>query len=210
MNASQIWIFSVGFIAQILFAARIIVQWFQSEKAKKSLSPAIFWQLSLMGSIVFLIYGILRKDFAIIFGQCLVYYIYIRNLHFKNKWILIHSGLRWIVLLAPLITLSYLFLSSPGNLYEVLSNKDIPRWLMIWGTLGQIVFTSRFFIQWIDSEVQKQSVLNKRFWITSLIGSIMIITYAAYRYDPVLFVGHLGGLIAYSRNLMISVNMNKR
>jgi len=210
MNAPQLWIFTVGFIAQILFAARIIVQWFQSEKAKKSLSPAICWQVSLLGSMTFLVYGVLRKDFAIIFGQCLVYYIYVRNLHLKKRWILIPKGVRWLALFAPVITLAYLFFTSPGNLYEVFSNSNIPRWLMILGLIGQIVFTSRFFIQWIDSEVQKQSVLNLRFWIISLIGSIMIITYALFRRDPVLFIGHLGGLIAYSRNLMISININNR
>ncbi|MDP4132209.1 MAG: lipid-A-disaccharide synthase N-terminal domain-containing protein [Bacteroidota bacterium] len=203
MKEADLWVFAVGFLAQLFFFARMIIQWFKSEVAGKSLSPLIFWQLSLLGSIIFLIYGILRKDLAIIFGQCLVYYIYVRNLHLKQRWTLIPGIIRWIILFAPLVAFGYLFFTSPGNLMEALTNKDIPLWLKLWGILGQFIFTLRFFMQWIDSEAIKQSILSQRFWVTSLIGSAMIIIYAVFRYDPVLFLGQLGGLVVYVRNLMI-------
>jgi lipid-A-disaccharide synthase-like uncharacterized protein len=179
-------------------------QWIRSEKAGRSLSPTIFWQLSILGSIIFLIYGILRKDIAIIIGQCLVYYIYIRNLHFKGRWRLLPAIIRWIILLIPLLSIFYLFSSGSANFLEVLANKKIPLWLKIWGILGQVVFTTRFYIQWLDSELKKQSVLSRRFWSISAAGSIMIIIYAVFRYDPVLFLGQLAGLVVYTRNLMIS------
>lgn len=210
MNQTQLWIYAIGFTAQLLFAARMIIQWFQSEKARISLSPTIFWQLSLIGSLVFLIYGILRKDFAIVLGQSLVYYIYIRNLHLKNSWKLLPQGFRWLVLLAPLLTLAYLFSNVPGNIYEILSNKSISLWLKIWGSAGQIIFTFRFYIQWIDSESKKQSILSQRFWLFSLVGSIMIISYAVFRRDPVLLLGQLTGMIIYVRNLMLFYNMRNR
>lgn len=203
MKETPLWVFAVGFSAQLLFAARMIVQWFQSEKAGKSLSPTIFWQLSLLGSIIFLFYGILRRDFAIVLGQCLVYYIYIRNLHLKNRWTLMHLGFRWLVLLMPLLTLVYLFSNYPGNIYEILSNKGIPLWLMIWGSIGQIVFTLRFYVQWIDSESKKESILSQWFWMFSLFGSVMILSYAFFRRDPVLLLGQFAGMMIYIRNLMI-------
>ena len=184
MNGTQLWIFTIGFSAQLLFAARMIIQWFKSEKAGKSLSPTIFWQLSLLGSIIFLLYGILRKDFAIVLGQCLVYYIYIRNLHLKNSWVLLPLGFRWMVYLVPILTLAYLFSNYPGNIFEILSNKGISPWLKIWGSIGQIVFTLRFYIQWIDSERNKESVLSQRFWLVSIFGSAMILIYAVFRRDP--------------------------
>lgn len=203
MKEPNPWIFIIGFMAQIAFSGRMIVQWFKSEKAGKSLSPAIFWQLSLLGSVLFLIYGILRKDLAIIIGQCLVYYIYIRNLHLKQQWNSFPVIIRWLILSAPIAALLYLFSTTSGNVTEALANKNIPVWLKIWGILGQIVFTLRFYIQWLDSESLKESVLTRRFWFVSMTGSLMIISYAVFRYDPVLFLGQIAGLVVYVRNLMI-------
>ncbi len=207
---NHLLIFSVGIIAQLLFAARMIVQWFQSEKAGRPLSPVLFWQLSLMGAIIFFIYGILRKDFAIVLGQLIVYFIYIRNLHLKKQWQTLMPVFRWVVYLVPVASLAYLFSSAPGNLKEIISNSDIPLWLKIWGTLGQIIFTFRFILQWIDSESQKESVLSNRFWIISLIGSGMIIIYAAFRLDPILFLGQAGGAIVYLRNLVLGFRHQKQ
>ncbi|MBQ0788003.1 MAG: lipid-A-disaccharide synthase N-terminal domain-containing protein, partial [Oceanihabitans sp.] len=41
------------------------------------------------------------------------------------------------------------------------------------------------------------------FWLLSLIGSTLILTYAIIRKDPVLFIGQLFGAVIYSRNLML-------
>ena len=77
---NSIIIYSIGFLAQILFSSRLIIQWFYSEKKNKIITPSIFWILSLLGSFLLFIYGYLRNDFAIMIGQSLTYFIYIRNL----------------------------------------------------------------------------------------------------------------------------------
>jgi len=203
MNLSSLWIFAVGFTAQLLFAARMIVQWVKSEKAGKSLSPVIFWQLSILGSMIFLLYGILRHDFAIVLGQILVYFIYVRNLHLQEQWRPIPLIFRLIVIIAPIITLVYLLSDNHGNLTSLLKNDEITLPLKIWGSVGQVIFTLRFYVQWFDSEAKNESVLTKRFWFVSILGSFMIIIYAAFRFDPVLFLGQLSGLVIYLRNLML-------
>ena len=203
MSASPVWVFAVGFTAQLLFAARMIVQWVKSEKAGKPLSPVIFWQLSILGSLVFLLYGILRHDFAIVLGQTLVYFIYIRNLHLKEQWRPIPLIFRIFVIVAPFITVVYLLFDLHGNFSSLLKNEDISLPLLIWGSVGQLIFTLRFYVQWIDSESKNESVLTRRFWLVSLVGSVMIIIYAVFRYDPVLFLGQLTGLVIYLRNLML-------
>jgi lipid-A-disaccharide synthase-like uncharacterized protein len=203
MSSSPFWIFGVGFAAQLFFAARMIVQWVKSEQAGKPLSPVIFWQLSLIGSLLFLFYGILRHDFAIILGQLLVYFIYIRNLHLKMRWSTIHRSFRIFIVTFPLVALGFLLTNDHGIFYSDLANKEIPFPLLIWGSAGQVIFTLRFYIQWFDSESNHESVLTRRFWLFSLIGSLMIITYAVLRYDPVLLIGQLSGLIVYLRNLML-------
>jgi len=203
MSVSSFWIFAVGFTAQLLFAARMIVQWMKSEKAGKSLSPVIFWQLSILGSLIFLLYGILRHDFAIVLGQILVYFIYVRNLHLKDRWRPIPLIFRFVVIVAPIITMGYLLSDTHGNLTSLLKNEDISRPLQIWGSIGQVIFTLRFYVQWIDSESKNESVLTDRFWIVSGVGSFMIIIYAVLRFDPVLLLGQLSGLVIYLRNFML-------
>lgn len=47
------------------------------------------------------------------------------------------------------------------------------------------------------------SELPAGFWLLSLFGSLLIVSYAIVRLDPVLIVGQSFGLVAYTRNLMI-------
>ena len=88
---SQWIIYGLGFLAQGFFSLRILVQWIMSEKAKKVVSPTIFWVFSIAGSYLFFVYGWLRNDFAIMFGQVISYYIYIWNLKVKGAWDVIRT-----------------------------------------------------------------------------------------------------------------------
>jgi len=91
---NNILIISLGFLAQALFFTRTIAQWFKSEQEGEVISPTIYWQISLLASILLLTYGILRNDFAIVVGQFLVYSIYIRNLQLKNAWQKMHWAVK--------------------------------------------------------------------------------------------------------------------
>ena len=66
-------IYSIGFLAQILFSSRLVIQWITSEKQRKVITPTTFWTLSLIASFLLFIYGYLRLDFAIMLGQSLTY-----------------------------------------------------------------------------------------------------------------------------------------
>ena len=83
----NVWmIYGIGFTAQILFSGRSILQWALSEKNQRVITPILFWQLSLIASFLLFVYGYLRNDFAIMLGQILTYFIYIRNMHFQKQW----------------------------------------------------------------------------------------------------------------------------
>jgi lipid-A-disaccharide synthase-like uncharacterized protein len=69
-----------GIVAQILFTARMVVQWLASERAGRSVVPVAFWVLSLVGGLMTLAYGIQRREAVIIMGQVLAVFIYIRNI----------------------------------------------------------------------------------------------------------------------------------
>ena len=77
-------IYALGFLAQICFSARLLIQWIISEKEKQVVSPTLFWLLSLLGSYLLFFYGWLRNDFAIILGQLISYYIYLEFEHEKQ------------------------------------------------------------------------------------------------------------------------------
>jgi lipid-A-disaccharide synthase-like uncharacterized protein len=198
---NHLLIIILGFLAQILFFIRIIAQWFKSEKEGEVLSPVIFWQISLVASILMLTYGILRHDFAIVVGQLLVYLIYIRNLQLKNAWKSMHWLARVLAIVVPLGYVYWLIFS--GHFRSILKNEEVSAFWLIWGTLAQIVFISRFFYQWIFSEKEKDSVFPLGFWIISIAGSAMIFTYSIPRLDPVLFASHGFGMFVYSRNILL-------
>lgn len=201
-------VYSIGFLAQALFSARLLVQWMKSEKAGKSMSPAIFWQLSILASWLLFLYGLLRNDFAIILGQVIAYTIYIRNLQLQNRWKSLPFITRILALASPVIAVVSIMQNWELHHKLLFKNDEITLILLLWGVAGQIIFTFRFIYQWIYSENMGKSCLPLGFWIISIIGSCMILSYAIYRADPVLFIGQGFGMIVYSRNIIL-IRKNK-
>jgi len=200
---NQYLVFGVGFLAQSLFSARLLVQWISSEKAGRVLSPVLFWQLSVIASFLLMVYGILRQDLAIIAGQTITYCIYIRNLHYHGSWQRLPRPFRAMGWLFPVIAILWLSLGKHHSFSTIIFNDQISLNLMIWGVAGQIVFTCRFIYQWLYMEKAKESILPLGFWVISVIGSLMVVSYAVSRRDPVLFVGQIFGLAIYGRNIRI-------
>lgn len=194
----------IGFTAQFFFSARILVQWVLSERARRVLSPTVFWVLSIAGSYLLCLYGWLRDDFAIVFGQFISYYIYLWNLNIKGVWKRVPLPLRYLLLLTPVVALAALMTDGETVARAFFRNADIPLWLVLFGSAGQVVFTLRFVYQWLYSRRRHESLLPAGFWIISLVGSLTIISYAIIRRDPVLIVGQAFGLVAYTRNLGLS------
>ncbi|WP_320112594.1 lipid-A-disaccharide synthase N-terminal domain-containing protein [Draconibacterium orientale] len=208
MNNYNWYIYIIGFIAQGLFSSRLIIQWFLSEKQKKVVTPSLFWVLSLLASFMLFVYGYLRDDFAIMLGQSLTYFIYIRNLQLQGKWEKIHTGLRWLIYVVPVALVVYYFNNNIIDVDKLLKNEAIPPWLLSLGIVSQILFTFRFVYQWLYSEKHKESTLPMGFWLLSNLGSLLILIYAIIRKDPVLFVGHLMGISIYTRNIILLVKQN--
>ncbi|MBP6249360.1 MAG: lipid-A-disaccharide synthase N-terminal domain-containing protein [Bacteroides graminisolvens] len=196
-------VFGIGFLAQALFSARLVIQWLLSEKARKVVSPTSYWQISILASYLLFVYGWLRDDFAIILGQYISYYIYIWNLNTKNHWKELPAFIRLVLLLTPVLVIIYLLLTWDINGPRLFRNANIPLGLLIFGSMGQIIFTFRFIYQWFYSRHKGESVFPVTFWVLSLLGSAIIVSYGIYRSDPVLILGQSAGFIAYIRNLFI-------
>lgn len=202
-------VYIIGFLAQIFFSTRILVQWILSERAKEIVSPSIFWILSIAGSYLLFIYGWCRDDFSIILGQIISYYIYIWNLNEKGIWRNVNILLRIILFITPLVACAFLLKSPEQFISQFFKNEDIPIWLLIFGSAGQVIFTLRFIYQLIYSYRKHESKLPIGFWIISLVGSSIIVSYGIFRLDPVLILGQSVGFIAYIRNIILGVRKNK-
>jgi lipid-A-disaccharide synthase-like uncharacterized protein len=76
-----------GLGAQMMFAARFLVQWIASEMTGRSVVPLAFWFLSIAGGLTTLAYGLVRREPVIIVGQIFGTLIYMRNivLIFKSR-----------------------------------------------------------------------------------------------------------------------------
>lgn len=200
---SELIVFGVGFLAQGFFSARIMVQWILSERARRVLSPTVFWVLSLAGSWLLCLYGWLRADFAIVLGQVIAYYIYLWNLDLKGQWFKIPFIVRLLLIITPVAVLSMLLMDAEVVSQMFFHNSDVPLWLLLYGSAGQLLFTLRFVYQWYCSRRCGASVLPAGFWFLSLVGALLIVSYGIVRRDPVLIVGQSFGLVAYTRNIII-------
>lgn len=74
------------------------------------------------------------------------------------------------------------------------------------GFAGTLVFGARFVVQWLYSEMKKKSLIPMAFWYLSIIGSLMVLSYAIYKKDPVFIFGNSLNLLVYIRNIFLARN----
>lgn len=71
------------------------------------------------------------------------------------------------------------------------------------GWTGNVVFFSRFFVQWIATEKQKRVVVPVSFWWLSLIGSVLLLAYGLWQRDSVFIFAYAFTWIPYIRSIVI-------
>jgi len=75
----MIWV-TVGFVAQLMFSMRFLIQWIASERAKQSIVPETFWYFSMLGGGLLFAYATYRLDPVFMLGQGMGLFIYARNI----------------------------------------------------------------------------------------------------------------------------------
>ena len=91
MNHPDLWKYIwnvIGFSGQAVFFSRFVVQWYATEKKKQVVVPSAFWWLSIIGSLMLLLYGVYYdKHYVVIFGYAFSWIPYVRNLiiHYRHK-----------------------------------------------------------------------------------------------------------------------------
>ena len=81
-------------------------------------------------------------------------------------------------------------------------------WMLI-GLLGQLVFFSRWVIQWIVSERKSKSIIPTPFWWFSLCGGLITFGYAYHIKSFPFMLAQFTGIIIYLRNIYLIIKTNK-
>jgi lipid-A-disaccharide synthase-like uncharacterized protein len=75
----------LGLTGNAVFGSRFFVQWLASERRGDSVIPTAFWWLSIVGSIILVVYFFHRGEIVGIVGNLPNSFIYARNLHLIQK-----------------------------------------------------------------------------------------------------------------------------
>ncbi len=73
------WI-AFGLLGNLCFFSRFLVQWIASERAGRSYIPIAFWYLSVVGSVILLVYAVHRRDPVFTLAYLPNSVVYVRNL----------------------------------------------------------------------------------------------------------------------------------
>ncbi len=76
---------ATAFVGEAIFGGRFILQWIISEIKKKSYIPTAFWYMSVIGSLILLVYSVHIEKPVLILAFALQILIYIRNLALIKK-----------------------------------------------------------------------------------------------------------------------------
>lgn len=192
-----------GFVGQLLFFMRFILQWLYTEKYKKSAVPVSFWYFSIIGSFMLLTYSVLIKDPIFILGQSTGAIIYLRNISliYKERGTRSHNfGFKMVIMLV----IYFAFVGVAAYFYPEVPRKDKVSYtgvIFAIGIVAQSMFFMRFLVQWIYSEKVKKSSFPVLFWYFSMVGSLLLLVYSVLVHDPVFIAGQSVGLLIYFRNL---------
>ena len=201
---SPFWVYLVGFAGMVVYGLRIIIQWYLSEKAHKVESPGSYWVLSSVGAVIIYIYGWLRKDFSILFGESVGYYIYMWNIKILGLYKKVPKAVIVLQALFPLAILGLIVKDLPTFKQTFLNQSEMPIALLVYGMVGQFVYEIRSVYQLIYSCRLQKSVLPLGHWVLAVIGSLMIISYGIIRHDWVLAIGQFS-IVFSIRNLILSL-----
>ena len=95
----------------------------------------------------------------------------------------------------------------------LLGLNNLTNYEMLWmmfGLLGQLIFFSRWVIQWIASERKSESTIPTPFWWCSLCGGLITFLYAYHISSFPFMLAQLAGIIIYTRNIYLIISTKKK
>ena len=187
MDFWSIFFLCVGGVGQALFTARMVVQWWYSRKAGRSVAPPLFWWLSLVGSLFTFFYALFRKDPVFALAPASNLFFYARNLLLSSPD---HKGLPGRLLILFGLLFGTIVGITVWAKFRLDLLAEIPSLWLGLGLLGSTLWVARFLLQWILSERKGESHLPLHFWFVSMGGASLLLAYSLFRMDPVFIVGY--------------------
>ncbi|MHC4885601.1 MAG: lipid-A-disaccharide synthase N-terminal domain-containing protein [Planctomycetota bacterium] len=71
---------ALGALGTAFYFSRLLVQWWQSERAKKPVLPGSYWYLSVSGALLLFVYSLARQDLIFLLNYTVPLAIYLRQL----------------------------------------------------------------------------------------------------------------------------------
>jgi lipid-A-disaccharide synthase-like uncharacterized protein len=203
---------AIGIAGACVFYGRFYVQWYVSERRKESVIPIAFWYMSCVGSVMLLFYAVYTRSPGAAYGQCFSMVVYSRNLvHVWREKGRLTQRLNTAVhiLVAAIVVVGAGFTAwtwwREYQVNQTVAADEATRnwiWLGVWA-VGQFLFTMRFLIQWVVTELKKRSVVPTVFWYLSLAAATLQLASYSQRQDWVFVVGMASTIIVYGRNLWL-------
>lgn len=191
----------LGFTGAGLFFSRFLVQWWVSERAGESVVPRSFWWLSISGSLLLGTYTVHVGEPILLAGHLINGLIYARNLSFQyargRPRVL---GMLAVTILALFAGIVLLVLTIGASR---LSEPAASTAWFVCALAGQVIWSTRFVVQWWCSERHGRSYLPRSFWWISLVGNALLLAYSLYLADAVLVFSYLSGPVVQVRNLIL-------
>jgi lipid-A-disaccharide synthase-like uncharacterized protein len=189
----------LGWIGNVCFFSRFLVQWALSERARRSLTPAVFWYLSLVGTTCFSVYSLHQHENVLVAGFALNGLIYARNL-----WMQRRADTRTVSpRVAALVALAVVAALAWGAFLDLDTHPESGLEWIVCAAFGQAIWSSRFVLQWWHSERAGESHFPPVFWWLSLVGNALLLAYAVHLRDPIYIAGFVPGPLVQVRNLML-------
>lgn len=215
-NLLQNWGFglgdAIGLVAALIFYGRFYLQWYTSERLKRSVVPIGFWYMSSAGSLLLFGYGVYVQSAVGTLSHCFNTLIYARNLiHVwrargtlsRRRSLIVHGlALGAIVVAVGLLVFTWFnVLHSTRTSPEVDAGRT---WFWIGvGVAGQGLFAGRFILQWVTTERRRESVIPVAFWYLSVAASVLQLASFVQLRDWIFALGIATTLPIYTRNIWI-------
>lgn len=211
-------LYPLGFLSSIAFTLRFLLQWLHSEKMKQSVVTASFWKISLAGNLLLFVHSFIQVQFHVCVVQACNAVIAWRNINLMGS-----SDKQWRLISVIGLLGGAILLSSAAFMVQAIwiadadaewfrtpimpwgkhSAAEVPLLWHFVGSLGILLFNSRFWVQWWEAETSRKSYLSASFWWLSLAGALLSLAYFIRLGDIVNFIGPLFGMVPYIRNLML-------
>jgi lipid-A-disaccharide synthase-like uncharacterized protein len=155
--------------------------------------------MSLGGTLLILVYNLSRQDLIFVAGSVVPLFIYPRNIILSRTGRSLNRGLLLCLVLGFILLTG---LTAWLDLHRKLAGLPV-LWLTV-GAMGQVLWLSRFLLQWWISERSGRSTLPPSYFWVSFFGSVLLLSYALLRRDLVNILGQSLGPFLYPRNLWLS------